>query len=737
MSTAIRSPCISRRRFIKTSGAAAASLVLGMHLAVPGRAAQVSSTETSSQFLNTFLRLDPDNTITLLMNHSEFGNGAYTSLTMMVAEELDAEWESIKLEQAPTSPEYYSPLFGEYLTAGSLTTGSSWMPLRSAGAQARAMLMLAAAVHWGTTIDQLRTASSQVFWDKAGLQATYGELLEIIVQNDIQAPEDVRLKDPSQFTILGKPRLRKEGPSKVDGSAVFGIDIKLPNMLYASIARCPVYGGKASSYDDSKAMRIKGVVKTKQISGGVAVLAQDYWTARKGRDALKIQWDDGPNAKLYSEQFYKDYRELSKTPGMLAENIGDSLSVIETAERTLEAVYEMPYLAHATMEPMNATALVKQHSCEVWSGTQYQSNDQEIVAKLLDLPQQSVTIHRPLMGGTFGRRSSKTADFTVDAVEAARGESVPVQVIWSREEDIRSGHYRPLFVHRMRGAIDEKGFPLAWHQTAVGQSIMQHTKHDPAYMVDGMDIYSLDGCLQEPFGVFPYGTSYSIPNHRIETHNALKVGVNPHEWRAVAHTHTGIAYECFLDEMAHAGDKDALELRLKLSEPHPRMHRLLQTLKEKSNWNQALPDGRARGMAARVYSVSPIAQVAEITMHDEGKFSVDRVICVVDCGFAVNPLGIEAQIQGGIALGLSAVAQGNIDLEAGRVVQSNFHDYPVLRIKQMPKIEVHIMPSDEPPTGVGEQATTPIAPAVANAIFNATGQRIRSFPLSKHGFTLI
>ena len=724
---------LSRRGFIKATSLSAGSLMFGLYL--PARAG-TAATGAAVQ-VNAFIRIDPDNTITLLINHSEFGNGAYTSLPMMVAEELDANWEDIKLEPAPTSPEYYSPIFGEYLTAGSVSTGSSYMPLRTAGAQARSMLVEAAANLWQVAPGTLNTRDGQVINPANNERASYGELLAIISREGITAPENVSLKDPADFRILGKGMRRHEGPSKVDGSALFGIDVKLPGMLYGSMARCPVYGGKVASFDDSKALKIPGVVKAKQISNGVVVLAKDYWTAKKGRDALEVSWDEGPNAKLSSEGFYREYRELADQPGMLAEDIGDSVAAIASSDRKLEAVYEMPYLAHATMEPMNCTARVKDDGCEVWVGSQYQSNDRTLVAKLLGLPEESVVINRTLMGGTFGRRSSKTADFTIEAVEAARGEEVPVQIIWSREEDIRGGYYRPLFVHKMRGALDEKGMPLAWHQTVVGQSIMQNTKHDPAYMVNGMDGYSLDGCLQEPFGVFPYGTSYKIPNHRVESHNAPKVGVVPHEWRAVGHTHTGIAYECFLDEMAHAGKQDPLELRLALTKDNPRMHALLTLLREKSNWDTPLPAGRARGIAARVYSISPIAQAVEVTVGDNGEFTVDRVVCVVDCGFAVNPLGVEAQVQGGISLGLSAVHDGNIDLENGRVVQSNFHDYPVMRIDQMPTVEVHIMDSKEPPTGVGEQATTPIAPAVANALFSATGKRVRSFPLSKHGFKMV
>ena len=729
----------SRRSFLKGAAGGSGSLLLGVKYSP----AESALKKNAPSVVNNFIRVDPDNTTTLLINYAEFGNGAYTTLAMMVAEEMDIDWDTIVLEEAPTEPKYYSPLFKEYLTAGSVTTLAAWMPMRTAGAQARDLFMRAAALKWKVDISALETEFGEVIEKSGGRRSTYGDLLTTIEQEKLKVLTDVNLKNPKEFNVIGTKTRRIEGTEKVNGSAIYGIDIKLPGMLYGSVARCPVYGGKALSWDDSKTMSVKGVVKTKRISSGIAVLAKDFWSAKKGRDALEIVWDEGQNASLSSEKFYSEYRALASEPGMLAENIGDSLKELKEANETIEAVYEMPYLAHACMEPMNCTAVVEQDeigtisTCEIWSGTQYQSNDQEIVAKLLNIPQQSVTVHRPLIGGSFGRRASKTADFTVDAVEAAIGESVPVQVIWSREEDIRGAHYRPLFVHKLRGALDDEGMPLAWHQTVVGQSIMQGTKHDPAYMVRGMDIYSLDGCLQEPFGVFRYGTSYVIPNHRVESHNPPKVGVNPHEWRAVGHTHTGIAYECFLDEMANAGGKDPLDLRLELTKNNPRMNAVLKLLKEKTNWNTSLGEGRSRGMAARIYSVSPCAQAVEITLSDNGEFSIDKVVCVIDCGIAVNPLGIESQVQGGIAIGISAVAFGNIEIVDGRVKQSNFHDYNVLRINQMPEIEVHIIPSEEIPTGVGEQATAPIAPAVANAIFAASGTRVRSFPLSKHGFKLI
>ena len=730
MSDPIPTAGLSRRRFVQATGALIFSAQCPVTFSTKARAA-------TSSMMNSFVRIDPSNAITMLANHSEFGNGAYTVMSMMLAEELDVDYRSIGLEAAPTTPEYYSPLFREYLTAGSVTTGSTYMPMRTAGAKARAMLIEAASKEWGVPAAELTTGDATVTHADSGRRATYGELLAVIHRLDIQPPETVVLKDPSEFKVLGKPARRYEGAGKVDGSAQFGIDIKLPGMLYGAIARPPVYGGSVIDFDATEALAMPGVVKAKAIRAGVVVLADSYWRAQKARAKLKINWDRGANDGVSTEQFYADYRALADTPGMLAEDIGDAQGVLEAADGVVEATYEMPLLAHATLEPMNCIAQVEGDTCTIWSGTQYQSNDQEVISRFLGIPQQNVTIHRPLMGGSFGRRSSKTADYTVEAVEAAMGESVPVQIIWSREEDIRSGHYRPLFVHKLCGSVDESGMPEAWHQVVVGQSLMQGTKHDPTYMVRGMDIYSLDGCLQEPFGVFPYGTSYQIPNHRVESHNAPKKGIVPQEWRSVGHTHTGIAYECFLDELAAKGGIDPLELRLRLTKDHARMNRVLRVLKEKSGWDQPLEAGRGRGMAARIYSVSPIAQAVEVTVSENGDFTVDRVVCVVDCGFAVNPLGIEGQVEGGLAYGLGGVAFGNIDIVNGEVQQSNFHDYPVMRLPQMPRVEVHILPSDEPPTGVGEQATTPIAPAVVNALFNATGRRVRRFPLSSQGFNLV
>ena len=724
---------LGRREFLKHSALGAGFILVGVQL--PSKSATRVDANGRQFLVDAFIKLSPDNVATILMNHSEFGNGAYTSLSMMVAEELDLNWDLINFEAAPTEVQYYSPLFQEYLTAGSVSTASSFMPMRKAGARTRVLLLEAAARHWEIDVSLLRTEESHVYRADGGSIA-YGDLIPVIRAHRLSPPIEVALKTPDEYRLLGKPTRRIEAREKLDGSAVYGIDIRLPGMIYGVVQRPPVFGAKVLNFDADDALKVPGVIKAKAIDAGVVVLAHDYWTAKKGAERVKVTWDNRQLDDLSTAGFYEDYRELSALPGMVAEDIGDAKAVLESSENRFEAVYEMPYLAHATMEPMNSTVMVTEDSCEVWTGTQYQSNDRTVVANLLGFPEGAVTINRTLMGGSFGRRASKSADYVIDAVQAAQGEGRPVQIIWPREQDIRGGHYRPLFVHRLRGALDDDGNPLAWHQTVVGQSIMQHTKHDPAYMVRGMDIYSLDGCLQEPFGVFPYGTSYKIPHHRVESHNPPKVGVVPQEWRSVGHSHTGIAYECFLDELAYYGGKDPLELRLNLTRQHPRMHKVLQELKRIAAWDAPLPNGRGRGVAARIYSVSPIAMALEVTVGEDNQYTIDRIVCVVDCGFAVNPLGVESQVQGGVMLGLNAAAYGAIDIENGAVVQSNFHDYRPMRLNQMPDVEVHIVDSEEPPTGVGEQATTPAAPALANALFNATGRRVRKFPLDRHGFVL-
>ena len=724
---------LTRRQFVRAAGAAAGGLLVGFNLSACDSGTVSGQAAGDGPLLaNAFIRIALDNTVAILVNHSEKGNGAYTALPMLVAEELDLDWSSISVEPAPTSPEYYHAWWGVYITGGSTSTGSSWEPLRSAGAKTRAMLLEAASRYWETEASGLTTADGYVVDAANSRKLAYGDLIATIREHDIQPPESVALKDPADFRIIGKDRRRIDAPEKVTGKAVFGIDVELPDLKTATVARSPVYGGKVRSFDASEALEVDGVIKVKEVSSGVAVVADNFWAAKKGRDALQVEWDLGPNEALSSAAFYEEYRRLVDTDGLVAEDLGD----VEAAFREfgdsedskiVEAVYELPYLAHATMEPMNAVAHVRGDHCEVWSGTQFQSNDRRLIAEYLSLPEESVVIHRSLMGGSFGRRASTIADFTLEAVEVANGESFPVKVVWSREDDMRGGFYRPLFVHKIRGLVDGGGTIRAWHQRAAGQSIMQHTVFEQAYMADGIDVYSMDGCVDQP---------YSIANHRVESHNPRKVGPLPLWWRAVGQTHTGFAYESFLDELAHAAGRDPMELRLELTREFPRMHKVLQTTAEAVGWGSPRSANRGVGLAARTAFGSFLAQVAEISVTDDRQIHVDKVTCVIDCGRAVNPLGVRAQVQSGIVYGMTAAMTGEIEIEEGRVKQSNFHDYPVMRMPHMPEVVVHIVDSGADPSGVGEPPTAPIAAALTNALFDATGERVRKLPLANQGWQL-
>ncbi len=724
---------LTRRQFLRSSGAAASVLLVGFNLSGCDSGPVSGKADNGGSLLaNAFIRIASDNSVSILVNHSEKGNGAYTVLPMLIAEELDLDWSTISVEPAPTSPEYYHAWWGVYLTGGSSSTGSSWEPLRTAGAKTRAMMLEAASRYWGTDVVGFQTDNGHVVDPERGRKIAYGDLIATIQAHDIRPPEEVTLKDSAEFKIIGKDRKRIDAREKVTGTATFGIDVELPNLKTAMVARAPVFGGKVKSFDASETMKVDGVLKVKQVSSGVAVVADSFWAAKKGRDALQVDWDLGPNADLSSEAFFDQYKELITTDGLVAEDVGDVEAAFrqfgdEPDSKVLEAVYEVPYLAHATMEPMNAVADVHEDRCEVWSGTQFQSNDRLLIAEYLGLPEDSVVINRNLMGGSFGRRASTIADFTLEAVEAANGEPFPVKVVWSREDDMRGGFYRPLFVHKIKGVIDGNGVIRAWHQRAAGQSIMQHTIFEPVYMAEGIDVYSMDGCVEQP---------YSIANHRVESHNPDKVGPLPLWWRAVGQTHTGFAYESFLDELAHAAGRDPMELRLELTRDFPRMHKVLQTAAEVVDWGAPRGEGKGVGLAARTAFGSFLVEVAEVSVTDDRQFKVDKVTCVIDCGYAVNPLGVRAQVQSGIVYGLTAAAFGEIEIEQGRARQSNFHDYPVMRIQHMPEVVVHIVNSGAEPSGVGEPPTAPIAAAVTNALFDATGERVRRLPLAKQGWDL-
>ena len=703
---------LTRRRFLKTSGAVASGLLLGFYVPPKGPRGYLQAAEPFAP--NAFIRITPDDVIKLIINKSEMGQGVYTSLPMLIAEELDANWEKVQVEAAPATPEYTDPNYGMQVTGGSSSVRSSWQPFRQAGASAKALLVEAAAKKWGVDKSSLRTEDGHVIYgDK---RASYGALATAAAA--LPVPENVALKDPKDFKLIGTNVKRIEGESKVTGQAQFSMDVKLPDMLTAVVAHPPVCGGKVKSFNADKATAVPGVVKVKQIGSGVAVLAKDFWTARTARDEIEIEWDEGENAALSTEALRKEYLELAERPGNVAEDEGDAEATLSSAAKTVEGVYEVPFLAHAPMEPLNATAHVQADRCDIWAGTQAQSIDQMVAAGITGLSPAQVHIHTTLLGGGFGRRANFTSDFVSDAVQVAHGEGVPVKTIWTREDDIQCGYYRPMFVHKVKAGVDADGMPIAWHQRLVGESIAEGTMMEQAVMQNGVDMMSVEGAAHMP---------YAIPNRHVEVHNAKK-RLSVLWWRSVGHTHTGFVNESFLDEVAHAGGKDPFELRRELLKDQPRHRHVLELAAEKAGWGTPLPEGRARGIAMRKSFESFVAEVADVSV-DGGRVRVHKVVCAVDCGIAINPWNVEAQMESAIIFGLTAALHGELTLENGRVQQSNFHDYPVLRMDETPEIEVHIVKSSEPPTGAGEPGVPPIAPAVANALFALTGKRIRKLPI--------
>ena len=704
----------SRRRFLKRSALTTGALVVGFYL--PGRSRIAHASASASLSPNAFLTITPDDRVIVYVNHSEMGQGVYTALPMLVAEELDAQWDRIEVQAAPVEPRYAHPWMGQYVTGGSTSVSSSWEPLRTAGATARALLRAAAARAWGVEASAVRTANGALFYDDTNRTMRYGEATQHA--HGLEAPDSVPLKPRAQWSLIGRNVRRIEGPSKVDGSAEFGLDVRRPGMLTALIARPPVCGATLGSLQARVALAIDGVVKVKPVTAGVAVIARDFWTAKKGRDALVIEWQEGANANLSTDELREHYRALSAEPGQVAERVGDAESALGDAARTLEASYEVPYLAHAPMEPLNCTAEVHADSCDLWVGTQFQGNDQRIAAEILGLAPEKVRIHTTLLGGGFGRRANFTSDFVRDGVEVAKDEPVAVKTVWTREDDIQCGYYRPMYVHRLRAGLDAHGSPTAWHQRVVGQSIISGTRLEAQMVDNGVDRLSIEGAVHMP---------YAIPNRQIELHSP-PTQVPVLWWRSVGHSHTGFANECFLDELAAAADRDPYEYRRDLLEGAPRHRHVLDVAADKAKWGEAPPSGRARGIAMRESFGSFVAQVAEVSV-EAGRPRVHRVVCAIDCGIAVNPWNIEAQMQGAIVYGLTAALYGAVTFEHGRVQQSNFHDYPMLRIHEMPEVEVHIIDSDEPPSGVGEPGVPPIAPAVANALFALTGKRVRRLPI--------
>jgi isoquinoline 1-oxidoreductase beta subunit len=722
---------LSRRRFLVRSGLAgtglAASGLAGSGLLIGLRLADGKDAPPGDPFApNAYVRIAPDDAITVTIGKSEMGQGIYTSIPMCIAEELDVDPSRVKVEFAPVDKAFFAPGFPAQFTGGSTSTRLTFTQMRFAGAAARFWILAAAAEAWSVAPATLSTSNGVV--TDGARHATYGSLATRAAKLAEGSPPlpllklgekpPLPLKDPKDFRYIGKPQRRLDGLDKVTGRAVYGLDVREPGMLIAVIARSPVFGGRVRHFRDTATRRIKGVVDVRQVPSGVAVLATNTWAARRGCAALEIDWDDQGNGGVSSAAISARYRELAQTPGIEAKESGQTLEVLSRAARSIDVTYEVPYLAHACMEPLNAYAHVTAEHAELRVGTQNQSQDAELVAAAVGLKPDQVAIHTTFLGGGFGRRSNYFSDFSVEAAEVSKAAGRPVKVVWTREDDMRGGFYRPLWVSRFRGAVDERGIPSAWQHIVVGQSVYANSAVAKFAIKNGIDPSSVEGSVDMP---------YRIPHHRVELHTTEN-SVPVLFWRSVGNSHTGFVINSFLDELAHLGGQDPYELRRALLKDAPEHLRLLDLVAGKAGWGKPLPDGHAQGIAYHESFGTRVAQVAEVSVLD-GKLRVHRVVCGVDPGIVVNPLMVEAQMQSAIVYGLSAALHGEITVENGRTVQGNFNDYEVLRLDEMPVVEVVIAPNGGPVGGVGEAGLPPVAAAVCNAIFAATGKRIRKLPI--------
>ncbi|MCX7890908.1 MAG: xanthine dehydrogenase family protein molybdopterin-binding subunit [Burkholderiales bacterium] len=719
----------SRRGFLKAGVGLTLVVVAGGAAAQagPGKAGRANA---AAPFVpNAFVRIGTDGSVTVIAKHLEMGQGAYAGLATLVAEELDAAWPQVHVEGAPADASRYNNLFWGPAqgTGGSTAIANSFDQLRQAGAAARAMLVAAAANRWGVPAGQVSVAKGIVSHPPSGRRATFGELAAAAAR--LPVPREVKLKDPQDYVFIGRRAPRLDSGPKTNGRAIFTQDLRLPRMLTALVAHPPRFGARVRSFDAAKARAVAGVADVVAIPSGVAVVARDFWTAKTARDALGIEWDEAAAFRLGSAEIVAEYRRLAATPGARARRDGDPAAALAAAARRFEAEYEFPYLAHAAMEPMNCVVQLGPGGCEIWNGAQMQTGDQRAVAAALGLAPHQVKINMLFAGGSFGRRANPGADYVLEAAEIAKAlaggphAGRPVKLVWTREDDMRAGWYRPLFVHRLEAGLDAHGDIVAWQHRLVGQSILAGTPFAGALVKDGIDVTSVEGASTLP---------YAIPNLGVELHSP-KLPVPVQWWRSVGSTHTAYSTETFLDELASAAGRDPVELRRRLLDKHPRHKAVLELAAQRARWGTPLAPGeagerRGRGVAVHESFNTFVAQVAEVTVRADGSLRVDRVVCALDCGLAINPDNIAAQVEGGIGYGLAAALHGAITLAAGIVEQSNFHDYRPLRIDEMPAVETHIVASAEPPTGVGEPATPVIAPAVANAVAAATGKRLRRLP---------
>jgi len=731
---------LSRRQFIINSAYVGAGLSIGFYLSAcsddkkstaqssaksAATAGDATAAKNANEIFapNAFIRIKPDNSVSLVMKHFEMGQGTYTGLATILAEELDASWDQVVVEAAPANVKLYKNNFWDAQgTGGSTSIANSYEQMRKAGATARAMLVAAAANLWQVSAQDIRVKDGVVTHSASNNSANFGDLANLAAQQVV--PQDVFLKNEDEFRLIGKNLPRKDTPEKTTGKAMYTQDVKLPNMLTAVVAHAPRFGAKLKSFDAGAAKKVKGVEAVVQIPNAVAVLAKDFWSADQGRKALQIEWDESQAIKKGSLELMDDYKKLAKQPGTVATNIGDVNKAMTGTAKLANASYQFPYLAHAPMEPLNCVVQINQDGCEIWNADQSPTRDQTMVAQTLGIKPEQVKINTLYAGGSFGRRANPQSDYVVEATNIAKAlgeaepdkKNTPVKMVWSREDDMRAGYFRPMYYHEISAALDKGGMPLAWQHRIVGQSILEGTPR----VKNGIDPTSVEGAANLP---------YDIPNLRVELHTT-KNQVPVQWWRSVGSTHTAFATETFIDQLAVLAEKDPLEYRRALLKKQPRHLGVLNLAAEKAGWGTALSPGRGRGIAVHKSFNTYVAQVAEVSVHKDNSFSVDRVVIAVDCGIPINPGVITAQMEGGMGFGLATALSSAITLNDGKVQQSNFDTYRVLRMNQMPKsVEVHIVNSDQPPTGVGEPGTPVIAPAVANALASVTGKRYYELPI--------
>ena len=693
---------VSRREFLKTGTVAGASLLIGFHFPPPLATSHPPSPSPTVPFKpNAWLEISPDGSVTIWTGRSEMGQGVRTAMPMIVAEELEADWRRVRVMQGDADPAY-----GDQVTVGSRSTRSGWEPLRKAGAAGREMLISAAALIWSVPREQCRARSGAVEHPASGRTLGYGALVARAAT--LPVPENPPLKSPADFRILGTRVPRVDTPDKVTGRAGYGLDVRVPGMMHAAVARCPVFGGKVKSFDPAPALAVPGVKQVVQIGGGsgVAIVAENTWLAFQGKRVLKVEWDEGATAQWSNDGISTAFKAAAEKPGQSVRAVGDVDAALQGAASTVEAVYQAPYLAHACMEPMNCTAHVSGGRCEIWAPTQSPQGVQREAARVTGLPVSSITVHVTYLGGGFGRRGGPV-DYATEAVELAQQLDTPVQVVWTREDDIQNGLYRPATYNVLRAGLDAAGRPVAWSHRLVGP--------------DGASFMITRGADE---------LIYAIPNFRLER-VVQDPGIPIAPWRGVGPSQNGWVVESFVDELAHAAGQDAVAFRRALVAEKPRLVAVLNLAAQQAGWGSPAPEGRSRGIALWQFGETSVCEVAEVSVGTDGGVRVHRVVCAADCGIVVNPDTVEAQLQGAIVYGLTAALYGEIVIERGRVVQSNFHDYRMLKLAEMPAIEVSLVKSEAAPGGVGEAGLPPIAPAVCNAIFAATGKRIRKLPIGR------